>query len=73
MMKFSKNFVMKFPTTTYPKKCRLGPQNGFGSSGPKKLLKIVNYEKLSESCFELVGKDGWPPISTWINSYVLVC
>jgi hypothetical protein len=21
---------------------------------------------LSENCFELVGRGGWPPISTWI-------
>ena len=26
----------------FPKKHRLGPQNGSGSSGPEKLLKIVN-------------------------------
>ena len=31
-----------FATATYPKKCRLGPQNGSRSSGPEKLLKIVN-------------------------------
>jgi hypothetical protein len=29
---------------THPKKHRLGPQNGSGSSGPEKLLKIVNYQ-----------------------------
>jgi hypothetical protein len=27
---------------TYPKKHRLGPENGSGISGPEKLLKIVN-------------------------------
>ena len=27
-----------------PKKHRLGPQNGSGSSVPEKLLKIVNYQ-----------------------------
>jgi hypothetical protein len=35
----------------FPKKCRLRPQNGSESSGPEKLLKIVNYvetEKLKE-------------------------
>ena len=35
-----------------PKKCRLGPQKGFGSLGPKKLLKIVSSvetEKLKET------------------------
>ena len=34
-----------------PKKCRLGPQNGSGSSGPEKLVKIVSCaetEKLKE-------------------------
>ena len=39
----------------FPKKCSLGPQNGFGSSGPEKLPKIVNCatnketEKLKET------------------------
>ena len=38
-----------------PKKRRLGPQNGSGSSGPEKLPKIVNFatikktEKLKET------------------------
>ena len=38
-----------------PKKCRLGPQNGFESLGPEKLTKIVNCainketEKLKET------------------------
>ena len=35
----------------FPKKHRLRPQNNSGSSGPKKLLKMVNYvetEKLKE-------------------------
>jgi hypothetical protein len=36
----------------FPKKCLLRPQNDSGSSGPEKLLKIVNYaetEKLKEA------------------------
>jgi hypothetical protein len=36
----------------FPKKCRLRPQNGSRSSGPEKLLKIVNCaetEKLKEA------------------------
>ena len=40
---------------TMPKKRRLGPQNGSGSSGPGKLLKIVNCaetEKLKETMVE---------------------
>jgi hypothetical protein len=32
-----------------PKKCRLGPQNGSGSSGPEKLLKIVNCATIKET------------------------
>ena len=35
-----------------PKKRRLGPQNGSGSLGPEKLLKIVSYvetEKMKET------------------------
>jgi hypothetical protein len=39
----------------FPKKRHLRPQNGSGSSGPEKLLKIVNCvetEKLKE---EMVG------------------
>jgi hypothetical protein len=31
-----------------PKKCRLGPQNGSESSGPEKLLKIVNCATIKE-------------------------
>jgi hypothetical protein len=33
-----------FATATYPKKRHLGPQNSSRSSGPEKLLKIVNYQ-----------------------------
>ena len=53
------------------KKCRLGPQNGFGSLGPEKLLKIVNCatiketEKLKETLVwvqvEQVGGHQYPP------------
>ena len=32
----------------FPKKHRLGPQNGSGSSGPEKLLKIVNCAIIKE-------------------------
>jgi hypothetical protein len=32
-----------------PKKRRLGPQNGSGSSGPEKLLKIVNCATIKET------------------------
>ena len=38
-----------------PKKLRLGPQNGSGSLGPEKLLKIVNCaetEKLKKKMVE---------------------
>ena len=43
--------MIKFVGKTMPKKRRLGPQNGSGSSGPKNLLKIVSgveCEKLQE-------------------------
>jgi hypothetical protein len=51
----------------YPKKRRLGPQNGFGSSRPEKLLKSSKLPKLPENYFEPVGKGGWPAISTRIK------
>ena len=37
------DFRQKFASGRFPKKRRLGPQNGYGSLGPEKLLKIVNY------------------------------
>jgi hypothetical protein len=32
-----------------------------------KTAKNSKLPKLSENCFEPVGRDGWPLISTWIN------
>jgi hypothetical protein len=32
-----------------------------------KTAKNSKLSKLSENCFDLVGKGGWPPISTYIN------
>ena len=39
------------------------------SKWPRKLKSAKNSKlpKLPENCFELVGKGGWPLISTWIN------
>ena len=39
------------------------------SKWPRKLKPAKNSKlpKLPENYFELVGKGGWPPISTWIN------
>jgi hypothetical protein len=39
------------------------------SKWPQKLKPAKNSKlpKLSENCFDPVGKGGWPPISTWIN------
>ena len=34
---------------SFPKKRRLGPQNGSGSLGPEKLSKIVNYATIKET------------------------
>jgi hypothetical protein len=32
-----------------PKKCRLGPQNNSGSSGPEELVKVVNCATIKET------------------------
>ena len=59
--------------TIFPKKRRLGTQNGSKSPGPKKLPKIVNYatinetEKLKEEMVgpqvEYAGGHQYPPRS----------
>jgi hypothetical protein len=37
-----------------------------------KTAKNSKLPKMSENCFEPVGKGGWPPISIWItNSHEL--
>ena len=36
-----------------------------------KTAKTSKLPKLPENGFELVGKGGWPPISTWINPTTL--
>ena len=58
----------------FPKKRRLGPQNGCRSLGPEKLLKIVSCATIKEtenaerdSCGVPNGIGWWPPTSTWIN------
>jgi len=63
----------KIVSGRFPKKRRLGPQNGSGSLGPEKLLKIVNCAIIKETenaernnCGVQVGLGRWPPISTWI-------
>ena len=67
-------FIRKIAGGRFPKKCRLGPQNGFESLGPEKLLKIVNYAIIKETKNDERNNGGgpgglgrWPPISTWIN------
>jgi hypothetical protein len=42
------------------------------SKWPRKLKTAKNSKlpKLSENCFEPVGKGGWPPISTWITRMI---
>ena len=37
-----------------------------------KPAKNSKLPKLPENYFELVGKGGWPPISTWINPPSLI-
>jgi hypothetical protein len=39
----------------FPKKCHLRPQNSSGSSGPEKLLKIVNYAETEKLKEEMLG------------------
>ena len=46
---------MIFTTGAMPKKHRLGPQNGSGSSGPKKLLKIVSCAETEKMKEAMVG------------------
>jgi hypothetical protein len=56
-----------------PKKRRLGPQNGSGSSGPEKLPKIVNYQncqKIVLSQLEKVGGHRYPPGSPIQDFYL---
>jgi hypothetical protein len=43
---------------TYPKKHRLGPQNGPRSSGPEKAAKNSKLPEMPENCFEPDGKVG---------------
>jgi hypothetical protein len=45
------------------KKPSFRPSKWPRKSKPAKNSKL---SKLPESCFEPVGKGGWPPISTWI-------
>ena len=40
---------------SFPKKRCLGPQNGSGSSGPEKLLKIVSYDETKKLKETMVG------------------
>ena len=56
-----KNLSLYFPKQC-PKKRRLGPQNGPGSLGAKKLPKNCQ----SEITILSQWSGGWPPISTWI-------
>jgi hypothetical protein len=41
------------------------------SKWPQNLKPAKNSKlpKLSENCFEIVRKGGWPPISTWIKGF----
>jgi len=42
-------FIKKIIGGGFPKKRRLGPQNGSRSLGPEKLLKIVNFAIIKET------------------------
>ena len=47
--KYQVQNILLFTEGLMPKKHRLGPQNGFGSSGPEKLRKIVNCATIKET------------------------
>ena len=68
-----KNGPWTHGTPDFPKKRRLGPQNGSGSSGTEKLLKIVRCTETKKiernDARGPIGIGGGPPISTWITSY----
>jgi hypothetical protein len=53
--KFHEEYIL---IATYPKKCHLGPQNGSGSLGPEKLLKIVNYKNCQKDVLSQLEKVG---------------
>ena len=49
MIKIEFEMDSYFPDHSMPKKCRLGPQNGFGSLGPKKYQKIAICDTIKET------------------------
>ena len=66
-----KNQWKSHVASDFPQKLRLGPQNGSRSSGPKKMIKIVNCAIIKETKKRErkngggpSGIVGWPPIST---------
>ena len=61
-----------FSVVAYPKKRHLGPQNGSRSSGPEKMLKIVNYQNFQKHVLgqlEKVGGHRYPPGSPFLPSH----
>ena len=68
------HWSMTHVTRRFPRKHRLGPQNGSRSLEPEKLLKIVSCATIKETENAERNNGGgpgglgrWPPISTWIN------
>jgi len=55
----------------FPKKRLLRASKWLRKFRTRKIAKSSKLLKLLESCFEPVGKGGWPPISTWIKDNVL--
>jgi hypothetical protein len=51
----------------FPKSVVYGPSKWLQKLKPAKNSKLP---KLLENCFELVGKGGWPTLSTWIKFIV---
>jgi hypothetical protein len=50
-----------------PKKMSFRASKWLWKFRTRKTTKNSKLPKFPKSCFELAGKGGWPPISTWIN------
>jgi hypothetical protein len=59
--------MMKFSNCNIPKKTSFRASKRLRKFRTRKNAKNSKFQKLPESCFEPVGKGGWPPISTWIS------
>jgi hypothetical protein len=61
------NSCTKFCYRDIPQKTLFRASKRLQKFRTRKTAKNSKLSKLLESCFELAGKGGWPPISTWIR------